>query len=203
MIYSSSAVVFSVVVSMTAFVTFFPTKQARGGCKGEDAERGQAEGHTRAGAAPKEPQAEVVIGGKVSPSSLRGIVRQVNHLTLRVKDLEASRRFYVDIIGFKEIPRPVLPRRGLWLWMGNIELHLNVQTDKESAPQLTRDATAHTPHLALEVDNIHDAYLGLKGAGLSMQCVVPVVEDKAVVQYFVQDPDGHVLEICDCHRRVA
>lgn len=201
MIYTSSAVALSVVVSMTALVTFFPVKQRKEGVGTEEAEGGAAEGRAKMREAGEGPRAEVTAKkAKGGSSSLRGIVRQVNHLTLRVKDLDASRKFYVDIMGFSEVPRPHLPKKGVWLWMGNIGLHLNEQPNKERAPQLTREATAHTPHLALEVENIHHAYLGLKAAGLSMQCVVPIMNDKAVVQYFVQDPDGHVVEICDCHR---
>ena len=33
-------------------------------------------------------------------------VKHIDHVTLVVKDVEASRRFYVDLLGMTDVPRP-------------------------------------------------------------------------------------------------
>ena len=41
-------------------------------------------------------------------------VQSLDHVTLVVKDLEQSRRFYVDGLGMREVPRPNFSFPGSW-----------------------------------------------------------------------------------------
>lgn len=44
---------------------------------------------------------------------------QLNHFSIRTFDLEASRAFYTDVMGFSVGPRPAFPFPGLWLYNGD------------------------------------------------------------------------------------
>jgi catechol 2,3-dioxygenase-like lactoylglutathione lyase family enzyme len=57
-------------------------------------------------------------------TTLDGLLGRVNHIARIVADAEASRKFYVDVLGAKLLNRPYIPGAGFWLWLGNIQLHL-------------------------------------------------------------------------------
>ena len=42
----------------------------------------------------------------------------LNHVSIRTSDLEACRRFYVDVLGLAAGPRPDFPFPGVWLYAG-------------------------------------------------------------------------------------
>ena len=43
----------------------------------------------------------------------------INHFSIRTTDLEASRRFYADVLGLTVGPRPAFPFPGLWMYRGD------------------------------------------------------------------------------------
>jgi hypothetical protein len=51
-------------------------------------------------------------------------VTELNHLLVRANDLETSRRFYFDVLGFEVMERPAFPRPGYCLdAAGKIQVH--------------------------------------------------------------------------------
>jgi len=46
-------------------------------------------------------------------------VRGMNHFTILAEDLEATRAFYVDVLGFRDGYRPPLPFPGAWFYVGD------------------------------------------------------------------------------------
>src|SRR5437660_3093429 len=52
-------------------------------------------------------------------------IRRLDHVALLVKDVERSRRFYVQLLGMEEHPRPSnFDFPGAWLRKGSAEIHL-------------------------------------------------------------------------------
>ena len=50
---------------------------------------------------------------------------ELNHYLLRCNDLERSKDWYVDVLGFEVMPRPDFPLPGYWLGMnGKICVHM-------------------------------------------------------------------------------
>ena len=47
------------------------------------------------------------------------IANGVHHISFCVSDLDRSRRFYEEILGLAEIPRPDLGLPGVWYSAGN------------------------------------------------------------------------------------
>lgn len=125
-------------------------------------------------------------------------VRSIDHVTLVVKDLDASRRFYVDLIGMEEVERPAFNFPGLWFKIATTLIHLIGEHD-ESGPggypdQIHRTSTRNH-HLAFAVDDAAVVAEALKVHGVPLVSDVKRRPDGAA-QVFAHDPDGHVIEFC-------
>src|SRR5581483_9042205 len=87
-------------------------------------------------------------------------VKAIDHATLVVKDLERSRRFYVDVLGMREVPRPAFSFQGLWFQAGATQIHLILEY-AGSGPAgnlLPADRrNSRTQHLAFAVDDAEAA----------------------------------------------
>src|SRR5207245_7039454 len=50
---------------------------------------------------------------------------ELNHYFIRANDLEKTRDFYCDVLGFQVMPRPSFPFPGYWLGVnGKIQVHM-------------------------------------------------------------------------------
>lgn len=115
-----------------------------------------------------------------------------DHQALQVTDLSKSAAFYTEVIGLKEIDNPV-GRIARWFDLGNgHELHLIALDDPQSIPKAT--------HLALSVRDLNTflAHLRSRGVRYSDWDGKPgkvSVRADGVRQVYIQDPDGHWVEI--------
>src|SRR5207245_3866814 len=50
---------------------------------------------------------------------------ELNHYFIRANDLEKTKDFYCDVLGFEVMPRPTFPFPGYWLGVnGKIQVHM-------------------------------------------------------------------------------
>jgi catechol 2,3-dioxygenase-like lactoylglutathione lyase family enzyme/uncharacterized protein YunC (DUF1805 family) len=130
---------------------------------------------------------------------LSGIaVKSIDHVTLVVKDLESSRRFYVDVLGMREVPRPAFTFAGSWFQAGKTQIHLILEYAGSGPagnwlPQAQRGP--RTQHLAFEVADALAVHEQLKQLGVAILSP-PKPRPDGWMQVFVTDPDGHVVELC-------
>jgi catechol 2,3-dioxygenase-like lactoylglutathione lyase family enzyme/uncharacterized protein YunC (DUF1805 family) len=133
------------------------------------------------------------------PAPAAGLhVKSIDHVTLVVKDLERSRRFYVDVLGMREVPRPAFSFAGSWFQAGATQIHLILEfAGSGPAGNLlpAQQRTSRTHHFAFVVDDAQAAFAHLQ------QCEVTLVSSPkprpdGYLQVFVTDPDGHVVELC-------
>ncbi|WP_243047459.1 VOC family protein [Dyella sp. RRB7] len=121
-------------------------------------------------------------------------VRGIDHVNLRAPaDLvERLRRFYTDLIGLREGPRPT-PRsgsRGHWLYAGERALiHLGIAADGDGQPQ----RTGWLSHVALACDDLEAMRARLDAAGVPYR--VEIVDAPGQVQLFLSDPAGVGIEL--------
>ncbi len=125
-------------------------------------------------------------------------VKTLDHVTLVVKDLEASRKFYVDGLGMQQMDRPGFSFAGSWFQAGSTQIHLILEY-AESGPSgnLVPEEfrTGRTHHFAFEVDDAHAATARINELGIPI-VQGPKARPDGAVQVFVTDPDGHVVELC-------
>ena len=118
------------------------------------------------------------------------IARGLSHVSFPVRDLACSLAFYRDLLGFSERPRPELGVPGAWLRAGDAEVHLiaGVEDLPLGAPPPVINPAAH--HVAFRIDDYQATADRLRAHD------VPVLEaGPAAGQMWIQDPDGHVIEL--------
>ena len=125
-------------------------------------------------------------------------VKTLDHVTLIVKDLELSRQFYCDLLGMHEIYRPSFSFGGKWFQVGDAQIHLILEHD-ESGPvgenTSTQKKSSRNRHFALEIEDGHAAAKFFQDRGIPL-VAGPQERPDGVVQIFVNDPDGYVVELC-------
>lgn len=117
-------------------------------------------------------------------------IRQLNHVARPTKRLEESRRFYIDILGAREISRPAFSFRGAWLYLAGIQIHL---IEDAGAPDPPEQINTRERHMALAVDDVDAMEDVLKLHGVAYRR--NLIADRGIQQIFFRDPDGHLLEI--------
>ena len=136
------------------------------------------------------------------------LIRSVNHIAIIVSDVGRSLAFYTEIIGFQQIQRPNFDRHGAWLTMGNLELHLI-----KGVPNAPSGRDLIVSHIALDTNEPHKVLEKLLEYEVPFRQNISVPDPKKarenlveafensegkITQYFVRDPDGYYLEICNC-----
>lgn len=122
-------------------------------------------------------------------------ITRINHVGLRVRNLDVTRTFY-EKLGFEFLAGPIGPEPVAVMEHPsgvNINFILNASTDA-SPTNLLMDATEkHTgfTHLALEITNTDSVKKTLEDHGIE---ITETVEFEGAVFFFVRDPDGNVIE---------
>jgi catechol 2,3-dioxygenase-like lactoylglutathione lyase family enzyme len=134
-----------------------------------------------------------------APPTAAGVrVKSIDHVTLVVKDLERSRRFYVEVLGMREVPRPPFSFAGSWFQAGNTQIHLILEfAGSAPAGNLLPESlrSSRSQHLAFAVEDAEAALPWLHEHGIRILSG-PKPRPDGYIQVFVTDPDGHVVELC-------
>ncbi len=114
---------------------------------------------------------------------------QLNHVAIHVADVEASCRFYEDVLQLERIPRPAFSFPGAWYRLGrDQELHIiGGRTEPVTAG-------SRGNHYALLVDDIDEWETYFRRRGIP--CLPRRTRPDGAYQIYVTDPDGHVIELC-------
>lgn len=109
--------------------------------------------------------------------------RSLHHVSVRVRDVEASRAFYERLLGVSAIERPDLGFPGEWYGVGGSEIHL-IQHEKTGPEGI--DPT--DPHFALEIEDLAAVRRELDEAGVPYLALGDGL-------LWVHDPDGNTIEL--------
>lgn len=113
----------------------------------------------------------------------------LNHVALHVKDVDLSAAFYGEKIGLPGMARPDFTFPGAWFRIGAAqELHLIAGRQRDAV------ADKRGTHFALQVDAIEEAWDRLKERGVEPYS--RQTRPDGAFQFYVTDPDGHVIEFC-------
>ena len=134
-------------------------------------------------------------------------IQTLAHYSVRTTQLEASRHFYVDVLGFREGFRPPFDFPGLWLYKGDDEAEYGVVhiigIDPDAPQGLVEylgdkseeslHGSAAIDHLAFLATDLPDMRRRLQQAGLAFrERTVPSI---GLHQVFVEDPSGVTIEL--------
>src|SRR3974377_285505 len=103
----------------------------------------------------------------ISQGPLR--VKTLDHVPLVVKGLERSRKFYVEVLGMREVPRPAFSFAGLWFQAGATQIHLILEYAGSLPAGNLLNAerrSSRTHHLAFLVEDAAAAFTSLKALGV-------------------------------------
>jgi catechol 2,3-dioxygenase-like lactoylglutathione lyase family enzyme len=141
-------------------------------------------------------------------------IKRVDHDSIRTLDLEASRRFYTEVIGLKAGPRPPFNFPGYWLYSGEPPADLQNSArnyglvhlmgfnkdDPGSLDEYVGDRKAAPDGGTGALDHVAFAATG-RGAMIErcqrhnvkyFERAVPIL---GLHQMFIKDPDGVTIEL--------
>lgn len=128
-------------------------------------------------------------------------IRKLDHAAMLVKDVERSCRFYGQVLGMEQIPRPsTFNFPGAWFSKGSFQIHLIGEDEAGRAAQVNpgyrRDemARGHGAHVAFEVDDLEAALHHLRAHDVEI-VGGPRPRGDGVQQLYICDPDGYIIEL--------
>jgi catechol 2,3-dioxygenase-like lactoylglutathione lyase family enzyme len=114
----------------------------------------------------------------------------LNHIARTTRDLEASRRFYLDVLGCREISRPAFNFRGAWLYVAGLQFHL---IEDPATPDSPASINTRESHIAFRVADLDAMELRLQAHKIPYKR--SAIQDRKIDQIFFRDPDGWMIEI--------
>lgn len=113
----------------------------------------------------------------------------MNHVCIRVLDLEKSIAFYKETLGLTIQREISMPDRGWELvFLEDGATGYQLELCKETARTEPYHLGDDTPHIGLIADDFDGLKAQHQAAGL-------IFDELASGIYFIKDPDGHILEI--------
>ena len=128
-------------------------------------------------------------------------VTELNHYFVRANDLEKTKNFYCDVLGFQVMPRPEFPFPGYWLGVGGkIQVHMGphdienperyyLGTPKNAA----RDHTGVVDHIAFLASEPGSFIRRFKERGIDHH--PRSFPEFDLYQLFLKDPNGVTIEL--------
>jgi catechol 2,3-dioxygenase-like lactoylglutathione lyase family enzyme len=101
---------------------------------------------------------------------------------------DSARSFYMDVLGFAEIPKPaeLAKRGGLWFQSENVQLHLGIEPNFQAARKA---------HPAFIVDDLNSFITKAESAGFKTDISQPSLDGFKRAHVF--DPFGNRIELME------
>lgn len=122
----------------------------------------------------------------------------LNHISLVCKSVEESTDFYQNVLGFAPVRRPgSFDFDGAWLFGHGIGIHLLQSDDPDKMPKKSV-INPKDNHISFQCENMMMVEKKLGEMGINS--VRQRVEEGGIYveQLFFHDPDGFMIEICNC-----
>ena len=127
-------------------------------------------------------------------------LQRIGHIMLRVRDVERSKAFYTQILGFKVLEQDP-EHGGVFLSIGEhcntLDLFPSTEPDAYPQPRARPNSSdglgvRHTAYAVETEEDLVRAYFSLKDAGVEIQSAVDHESQKSIYFY---DTDDNLLEI--------
>lgn len=162
---------------------------------------GSKDGDRAPGAGWHGPRKGLTSAGTLFGLEVNVPVTELNHYFVRTNDLERSRGFYCDVLGFEVMPRPDFPFPGYWLGVnGRIQVHMGPHGIPNSdlyylgtTPKSATDNTGVVDHIAFLATDPESFAKRFDTLGLPTR--KRYFAEFKLFQMFVKDPDGLTVEL--------
>jgi len=115
-------------------------------------------------------------------------VAGMNHFTILAHDLEATRRFYGEVLGFREGYRPPLDFPGIWFYVGDHALlHVIGGRSRDELKPGVLD------HMAFTATDLNATLRRLRALGVRFDLVKQI--GSGIWQVFFHDPNNAKIEL--------
>jgi len=126
---------------------------------------------------------------------------ELNHYFVRANDLERTKDFYVDVLGFEVMQRPPFPFPGYWLGInGKIQVHMGpsgIPNQEMYYLGTPKDAASGNSgvvdHIAFLADGPEKFVRHFKQRGVSFR--PRSLPESELFQLFIKDPNGLTIEL--------
>lgn len=112
----------------------------------------------------------------------------MNHFTILARDMEATRRFYIDVLGLKEGYRPTLGFDGAWFYIGDAAMLHVIGRGEIPDPK-----GGVFDHMAWSATDMNKTLRELRDHGVKY--TVSQQTGSRVWQVFFHDPNGAKIEL--------
>ncbi|MGH8245356.1 MAG: VOC family protein [Gammaproteobacteria bacterium] len=117
-------------------------------------------------------------------------ILSVDHIQLAMPagEEERARKFYADVLGMREIPKPpeLAKHGGLWLQAGDVQLHLGIQADFHPARKA---------HPGFIIDDLEAFIARILESGHAVDSSQPALDGYKRAHVF--DPFGNRIELME------
>ena len=123
------------------------------------------------------------------------LFKKFHHVAIICSDYEASKRFYIDVLGFEIISELYRAHKQSWrLDLRSGDCHIELFTFPDPPPRPSTPEAQGLRHLAFEVDDVAQTVRELEAKGIAVE---PIRVDELTGKHFTffQDPDGLPLEL--------
>jgi catechol 2,3-dioxygenase-like lactoylglutathione lyase family enzyme len=144
----------------------------------------------------------VTFGDARAPEEMRTMpVTEINHYFVRANDLERTKQFYCEVLGFEVMPRPDFPFPGYWLGVnGKIQVHMGPHGVPNSelyylgtSPKSATDNSGVVDHIAFLATDPEKFAQRFDAVGLAARR--RYFPEFQLFQMFVKDPNGLTIEL--------
>jgi len=128
-------------------------------------------------------------------------VTELNHYFVRANDLEKTKDFYCDVLGFQIMPRPTFPFAGYWLGVnGKIQVHMgqdgiaNADLYYLGTPAgAAKDHAGVVDHIAFLASEPGEFIRRFRDRGIEYS--PRSLPEFDLYQIFLKDPNGLTIEL--------
>lgn len=120
----------------------------------------------------------------------------INHIGIRVKNLESARTFY-EQLGFVFLAGPIGPEPvAIMEHPSGVNINLILNADTKNEDNILMDVADKYPgytHVALDVNNIFSVQKSIEELGINIT-EGPITIPNGGVMFFIRDQDNNVIE---------
>lgn len=122
------------------------------------------------------------------------MILSIHHaqITIPIGEEDSARRFYCDLLGLVEIPKPdaLAGRGGFWLSAGELQIHVGTEDRSGQLP-----SKAHVAYLVDDLDLMRQT---LMDAGVTIADGIPI---PGYSRFEFRDPFGNRVEFLESDQR--